>query len=204
MHFEATLQEAAHRANKAVSATLSKYRTGRVHDEDDITGVLVGQLDSQLEGQIGDLTWDTSVVRHRAGSAAEEKRIGADLIIHVRLKTPQISYSKGVLVQAKRSEPGISLSVKDHQRLVDQCNTMLGVTPESYVFNYAHSEMRCGSALWISGLARTPIHEECSMTSYRFFYELFRCPIGDRQLSSSLVADLPVPTVVKVRATLSP
>lgn len=201
MHFEETLKKAAHRANKAAVAAMSKYRSGRVHDEDDITGILIGQLDAELDGQIGDLTWDTSVVRHRAGTAAEEKAIGADMIIHVRLDTPKISYSKGVLVQAKRSEPGISLSGADHTRLVDQCKKMLAVTPESFVFNYAQGEMRCGSALWISGLTKTPIHDQCSMTSYRFFYELFRCPIGDSRLSSARVADLPVPNVVKIRAS---
>ncbi len=81
---------------------MTKYSHGLATDEDDLTGVLVGNLDSELEGQIGGLTWSTSIVRHRKGVAAEERAIGADLVIHVSFQTPERKYSKGVAARQFR------------------------------------------------------------------------------------------------------
>jgi hypothetical protein len=41
----------------------------------------------------------------------------------------------------------------------------------------------------------------CNWTSYRFFLELFRSPIGDPNLTSALVRDLPVPTVIALKGS---
>jgi len=61
----------------------ARVRYGRRIHEDDLTGILVGRLDAALEGRIGGLKWNCTILRHRKGSAAEEKRagvIGADLL----------------------------------------------------------------------------------------------------------------------------
>ncbi len=201
MDFEESIKLAAKRADRAVNRTMTKYQSELTTDEDDLTGVLVGNLDSEIEGQIGGLTWSTSIVRHRRGSAAEERTIGADLIIHVSFKTSQLEYSKGVLVQAKRVEPNIAMSNQQFQELVDQCGKMLAVTPSAFVFDYAKGSMRCASASRIAGTTKRVLYGECIWTSYRFFLELFRCPIGDPRLTSALVRDLPVRTVLEVKAT---
>jgi hypothetical protein len=199
--FEESIKLAAKRADRAVNRTMTKYGSGLTTDEDDLTGVLVGNLDSEIEGQIGGLTWSTSIVRHRRGSAAEERTIGADLVIHVSFKTSQVEYSKGVLVQAKRVEPNIAMNNSQFQELVDQCGKMLAVTPSAFVFDYARGSMRCASASRIAGTTNRVLYGECSWPSYRFFLELFRCPIGDPRLTSAFVRDLPVPTVLEVKAT---
>ena len=200
MDFEKSMREAALRADKAVNMAMRKYGRGEATDEDDITGVLIGNLDTSLEGQIGDLIWSTSIVRHRRGKAAEEKRIGADIVIHVRLDARDYQYSKGVLVQAKRVEPSTKMAVADHSKLVEQCNKMLNNSPASFVFNYAKSQMRCASAIKIAGSSNRELYADCSWTSYRFFLELFRCPIGDPRFTNALVQDLPVPTAVEMKA----
>jgi hypothetical protein len=199
--FEETMREAARRADGAVNRAMGKYDRRLVTDEDDLTGVLIGQLDAALEGQIGDLTWSTSIVRHRRGGAAEEIAIGADLIIHVSFKTPQRKYAKGVLVQAKRVEPATPMGAQEHKELIQQCNKMLNVTPAAFVFDYARGSMRCASASRIAGTTNRILYEECSWTCYRFFLELFRCPIGDPRLTSARVRELPVPTVLEITAT---
>jgi hypothetical protein len=199
--FEEAIRQAAKRADRAVNRAMAKYGHGLVTDEDDLTGVLVGNLDSELQGKIGGLTWVTSVVRHRKGIAAEERAIGADLIIHVSFQTPQRAYSKGVLVQAKRVEPETAMDRTQHKELVEQCDKMLAVTPSAFVFDYAKGSMRCASASRIAGTTNRVLYGECSWTSYRFFLELFRCPIGDPRLASAYVSDLPVPTSLTIKAT---
>jgi hypothetical protein len=172
-----------------------------VTDEDDLTGVLVGRLDSRLDGHIGGLTWNTTIVRHRSGRAAEERRTGADLVIHVSLDTSTERYSKGVLVQAKRVEPNDQMNQAEHNELRRQCRDMLKITPAAFVFDYVKGWMRTGSATRIAGSRRLDLYHICAWTSYRFFLELFRCPIGDPKITSARVDDLPVPYALKISAT---
>lgn len=200
MAFDDWVKEAARRAGRAVDRAIKKYRDELVTDEDDLTGVLLGNLDAELQGKIGGLTWNSSILRHRKGKAAQEKRIGADILIHVVLATQNRSYSKGVLIQAKRCDKDALLTVKAHTELHDQCTKMVSVSPSSFVFDYTRSGVRCGSAVRIAGSANRALYEECTWTSYRFFQELFRCPIGDPAITSARVKDLPVPSVIQLRA----
>ena len=200
LDFEDAIKKAAKCADGAVNRAMKKYSSGLVTDEDDLTGVLVGNLDNALEGQIGGLAWSTSIVRHRKGVAAEERSIGADIVIHVSFQTPQRMYSKGVLVQAKRVEPGAKMNRTQHTELVNQCNKMLAVTPSAFVFDYARGSMRCASASRIIGTTNRDLYSECIWTSYRFFLELFRCSIGDPRLASANVSTLVVPTALIIKA----
>lgn len=194
------MSEAAHRTNDAARRVMEKYSDGGVTDEDDITGVLVGAMDEAMKGQIGGLTWDTTVVRHRRGKAAQERKVGADIIIHVAIDTPAQNYSKGVLVQAKRLQPDEKLNAAQLLELQDQCRRMLKITPAAFVFDYIKGSMRCGAATRIAGSSRRDLYSLCTWTSYRFFLELFRCPIGDPRITSARFERLPVPWKVKMRA----
>lgn len=195
------MRAAAHVANGAVHRAMRSYANGYVTDEDDLTGALVGNLQADLSKPVGGLAWTASIVRHRRGVAAEERRVGADMVIHVKLNTPTDKYSKGVLVQAKRVDRFEIMSKKQHGELVEQCTRMLEVTPESFVFDYAQGSMKCGSAARVQGATSRELYDVCAWTSYRFFLELFRCPVGDPRLTSALVRDLPVPTVLEVSGT---
>jgi hypothetical protein len=197
--FDNAMAKVAKAAEKATNRAMQKYSAGKVTDEDDLTGVLIGNLDAEISGHIGGLSWNTSVVRHRRGSAAEEKATGADILIHVEHNTRGHRYSKGVLVQAKRVEPGELMPKAADVALKAQCNTMLNLTPSSFIFVYAKGAMRCGSATKIAGASSRYLYTECSWTSYRFFLELFRCPIGDPRIVSGSVADLLVPNVVRIQ-----
>lgn len=203
MTFDNSIKDAARRASRATHRAMAKYREGLVTDEDDITGVLVGQLDGALEGEIGDLKWSTSIMRHRKGTAGQEKLTGADILIHVSLKTDERRFSKGVLVQAKRVEPAAKLDRRQHAELTAQCNRMLAITPSAFVFDYTHRGVRCGSASRIAGASNPNIHDDCVWTAYRFFLELFRCPVGDPRITSARAEELVIPNVVKFSATRS-
>lgn len=190
---EEDFRKAAHAADRAVRASMQKYAEGLVTDEDDITGAMIGRLDSVFDKKIGGITWSSSILRHRKGIAAQEKSTGADMLFHVSIATPQLSYSKGVLIQSKRVDEGVEMTVAGHKELMEQCNKMLGITPASFVFNYTKSGMRCASATKIHGAKSRVLNESCNLTSYRFFLELFRCTTGDRSITSAKFADLQIP-----------
>jgi hypothetical protein len=187
-----SLRVAAKAADRAVAAAMKKYNNTGVTDEDDLTGVLVGRLDAALDHQIGGLQWSASILRHRKGSAAEEKLVGADLLIHVSIETSTLKYSKGVLAQAKRVEPSDRLNAAEHSELINQCRKMLKISPASFVFDYAKSGMRCASATRVAGSSERHLHSVCNVTPFRFFFELFRCPIGDPSIKSALFSELNV------------
>jgi hypothetical protein len=195
---EDMIREAARRADDAVSQTLAKYRSGRVTDEEEITAVLVTRLDAKFEGRFGGLHWDTSILRHRTGAANEEGKIGADLVIHVALDSSQVKYSKAVLVQAKRLEPGTAFPKREQLRLAQQCEKMLNTSAASYVFNYSRDEMRCDSATNVASLNGAITARGLQWRSYRFFLELFRCTIGDPKFTSANVQDLIATNMVSI------
>lgn len=201
MQFEDSFRAAAKAAADATLRAMRKYREGLVTDEDDLTGVLVGNLDSTLDGRIEDITWSTSILRHRKGVAAEERRIGADMVLHVSVRTSAFHYSKGVLVQAKRAARNEIMTTPAFDELVNQCNKMLAVTPSSYVFDYTKQGIRCGSATMIASSTDRHLYGNCVMTPYRFFLDLFRCPIGDPAITSARVSDLPAPVAVSITGT---
>ncbi|EJV4649521.1 hypothetical protein BFX86_12930 [Enterobacter hormaechei] len=199
---EQAFQDAAHTADRAVSAAMLKYSNGLVTDEDDITGVLIGQLDAAFDDEIGGITWSSSILRHRKGVAAQEKKAGADMLFHVSIKTPQLTYSKGVLIQSKRIDEDIAMTANGHKELLGQCDKMLDITPASFVFNYTKSGMRCASATKIAGTSSRVLNDSCNLTSYRFFLELFRCTTGDRNITSAKFDDLQVPQGIAIKGTL--
>lgn len=199
---EQAFREAAHAADRAVSAAMLKYADGFVTDEDDITGALIGRLDAAFDEKIGGVTWSSSILRHRKGVAAQEKKAGADMLLHVSIKTPELTYSKGVLIQSKRIDEGIAMTVNSHKELLGQCDKMLDITPASFVFNYTKSGMRCASATKIAGASSRVLNDTCNLTSYRFFLELFRCTTGDRSITSAKFDDLQIPQGIVIKGTL--
>jgi hypothetical protein len=117
------------------------------------------------------------------------------------MDTPTQTYSKGVLIQAKRVEPNEYMSQRDFNELAHQCDRMLEITAASLVFDYTRTELRCGAATRVAGSARRDLYGICRWTSYRFFLELFRCPIGDPRITSASVDELAVLWGLKITAT---
>jgi hypothetical protein len=198
--FEEATREAAHIAHAAITKALEPLRYGSPVDEDDLTGILVGRLGAALDQEIGGLKWSCSILRHRSGRAAEERKYGADLLMHVTMDTPTQRYSKGVLIQAKKIGPDRNIHTSEKRELNEQCRKMLAVTASSFVFDYGDGYVRCGSASRIIGASSHNLYRLCGWTSYRFFLEYFRSPIGDPLINSSFVEDLPPPYILLIRA----
>ena len=201
MDFLESTREAALIARDAVKSVMNSYATGYYTDEDDINPALAERLRADLGGKVGGLSWQSSVMRHRRGIADEEGSSGADIALFFELNTPTHKFKKGVLVQAKRSEPHALMKTAQLTVLHKQCRTMLSITPAAFVFNYAMTGMRCASASKISGCENRDLHRECDWTAYRFFLEFFRSPIGDQRFKSALAKDLLVPNILELSAT---
>jgi len=200
VRFDEAMQAAARAADGAVWNTVEKYNSGGVFDEPEISTYLISQLDSKMTGQIGGLSWSSAIVRNGKGKAGEEKRIGADILLHVSVNTPTERYSKGVLIQAKKAEPYQQVPNAVMDELGEQCQKMLGHTPSAFVMSYSSKGFRAGSATRFTGTQNRDIHRVCTWTTYRFFLELFRCPIGDPRITSGRVKELPVPHVIHLTA----
>lgn len=194
-------REAARKADDVVSMVMKNYVYGNVHDEDDINAYLAGALDTQFRLDVEGVNWSSSVLRHRGGTAAEEKRIGADLLFYFKIDASGYSVRKGLLVQAKRKIRRQKLSAREKRNLNGQCEKMLDNTPSSFVFHYTGKSLKVGSAVRVLGSNSTNLDDDCTMTSYRFFYDFFRCSIGDRSFTSSKVADLSVKRKVILEAS---
>jgi hypothetical protein len=79
---------------------------------------------------------------------------------------------------------------------------MLVITPDSFVFNYTKSGVRCASANWITGASSRSLNGSCNLTSYRFFLELFRCTTGDRSITSAKFDDLQIPQGIAIKGAV--
>jgi hypothetical protein len=200
MTFDDAMQAAARKADSAVWKTVEKFRSGGIFDEPEISAYLISQLDSEMTGQIGGLCWSSTILRNGKGKAGEEKRVGADILFHVSVDTPTDKYSKGVLIQAKKAEPFQQVSKAVVDELGIQCKKMLSHSPSAFVMSYSSTGFRTGSATRFSGTQSRDIHRVCTWTSYRFFLELFRCPIGDPRITSGRTKELPVPYVIHLAA----
>lgn len=198
MIYDDDFRKAARKAEKGVDRAIASLRGRRVKREDDLSGVLKGNLDAELEGTIGKLTWECTILDHSSGQSAEEYEFGADLLIHVRFNGRHLKYDKGVLVQAKKVEVGKLIPSSEHGRLKEQCEGMLKHSPESFVWIYSNSGMRCAPALGIVGSSDRDLNDQAVWTSYRFFWELFRCPIWDEEIVSPYPADLRPRVTAKV------
>ncbi|RWQ22120.1 hypothetical protein [Mesorhizobium sp.] len=201
MTFDEAMRDAALAAKGATEITTAKYAGGGLPAEPEISTYLIAQLDAKFGGgRIGGLNWSSSIVSNGSGKAADEKRIGADILLHVEPDTPTQKYSKGVLIQAKKTGASEVISPTKLSDLQGQCLRMLNHTAASFVINYTKSEMRIGPATRFSGTTNRKIHEQCTWTAYRFFLELFRCPVGDTRIHSEKVLDLPPPHIIYLQA----
>ena len=197
MTFEELAYAAAARANAATADAIGAYADGTYHYEEDITSALVMALRKNFNGRkFAGFKWSASLLKGYRGDASEEGKTGADILIHVTLKTPTINYSKGVLVQAKRHTGNLSATA--HAELVGQCGKMLNYSPASFVFYYSKEKMRCASATVVEGSNERNLAALCLWSSHRFFLELFRCPIGDRRITSALFKDLQLPHEIRI------
>lgn len=205
----------------AVNGTLAGYASGEDVHEPDITAQMVGAIHERMRNwKFDGVLWNSHILTS-GGRGAEEKRYGADLMGVLDISLPDYNTKKGFLVQAKRAEPGVQFRKEDWDRLISQCERMLDITPDSFVFVYSRSKsvskrIRIFSASAVRGSRSRSIFNLYHRGIKQFFVDHLECFIGDTRIDSpdtqilgaltdshAGLADRPVRNVLHLRARLS-
>jgi hypothetical protein len=189
VNYDKDFRKAARRAEKGLRRAIHSLYTGLVKREDDLSGVLKGNLDAELQGTIRRLTWECAILDHSSGKSALETKYGADILIHVRFDGQDLEYDKGVLIQAKKLEVATLIEIRELRRLREQCETMLNYSDDSFVWIYSSMGMRCDTAQHVLDPAgrglidQRDLNDQAPFTSQDFFFDLFRCEHGDHEIA---------------------
>lgn len=149
------------------------------------------------------------------GPASAEKVYGADIATVIDIDLPTYKVKKGFLAQSKmldvsefsvfsqfsasyipyyhwryfiREREGIinfKLSTGETTRLLDQCDKMLKITPDSFVFLYTNYDVFVCPAISIYGTGKRLNEGFPFKNISKFFSEYFSCFIGDRNLANT-------------------
>jgi hypothetical protein len=191
------VQSVLNRIDYDASVLCGRVRRSSIADEDDFTSRLAQEIETSLDGQSIDrlrFRVETRRLRWR-GPGAEESEFGADLIVVVTLSTRLARYSKGYLIQAKLERPTTNVPLaslsRDQRKLLDrQCNRMLNVTGESYVWVYRPDKIAVLRALTIAG-SDPAVVSELKRRSFRSFWSnALQSWSGDPHLSGVNTQDL--------------
>jgi hypothetical protein len=208
-----TVRAIAREIADAADGALDSYRIGDVREEpritDRILGAIVDRIRSRRTGPMGGVAWKARTLGMGPGSAAEEKRHGADLMGVLDIDLPGYRTKKGFLAQAKKAEPGRPFHNREWQILIAQCNIMLQRTSDSFVFIYSVERgLRIFPANSVVGLTSNDIFDLYDRGVSGFFENHIECFIGDPRLNSTdiktldALAELPVERVFELSATV--
>lgn len=167
-----------------------------VADEDDFTSRFADRIERNVDGTLIDGVQFNVETRKftSSGRGSEESRLGADIALVVSANGPQISISKGYLIQAKIAPHGFPHSLTQRQlfpqndRIHQQCKKMLGITPESYLWLY-HEDgidvVRAATFQGAKGLAQARL---LYRSIGHFFFTCLSCWNGDHRIGSTSVS----------------
>jgi hypothetical protein len=191
LKYRRIIQDSARRIAAAANHTVDEYVASHVEHEPEFTGEMLGGMKEAMHGYITrGVRWTAKTLTSLCRNA-QENIFGADFVGVVEFDLPEYRVTKGFLAQAKRIEPGEHLATDEWNRMVQQCQKMLSVTAESFVFIYARTGITVVPALTIaSAKTRNNPHDFYSRTALRFYKDHFECFVGDRSISSADIATL--------------
>lgn len=163
--------------NDAVEALIA----GRVEQEPAMTDRMLGAIEQSLKGYADKgIFWHAKTLTDR-GRAAQETQYGADFMGVLNIYLPGFVVAKGFLAQAKLVRDG---SIGDTGILKDQCEKMLQLSPDSFVFLYAKEGVRVVPAISVVACDFDPLLLY-QRSAQRFFEEHLQCFIGDRKIHAA-------------------
>lgn len=180
------VRQAARRIANAIDGSVDALNEGRVEQEPAMTDRMLGAIEHSLrDARIKGIRWNAKTLTDR-GSGAQERKYGADFMGVLNISLPEFSVQKGFLAQAKLIRHGRS---GDLRELKSQCESMLQLSPDSFVFLYGHDGVRVVSALSVVSANVDPV-DLYSRSAQRFYEEHLECFIGDRAINSPTPATL--------------
>jgi hypothetical protein len=136
------------------------------------------------------ITWRAKTLTDR-GPGAQEAEFGADFVGVLEIRVTGYSVEKGFLAQAKMVDSDWEMSPAEFKRMKAQCDTMLTVSPDSFVFVYSPSQIKIVPASAVA--ATTDFETTFDLNRYysrsitTFYEEHFGCFIGDHRISSPTI-----------------
>ena len=191
LKYRRIIQHSARRIADAANHTVQEFILDHVEHEPEFTGEMLGRMKEAMNDFVTrDIRWTAKVLTSQ-GPKAQENLFGADFMGVVEFDLPEYRVTKGFLAQAKRVEHDQRITPREWDRMVQQCEQMLTITAESFVFIYSRSGIIIVPALTITS-ATTPTnpHEFYSRTALRFYKDHFECKVGDRAVSSADIETL--------------
>jgi hypothetical protein len=186
----AIIRESARRIAEAANGTMQALTEARVEQEPAFTDRMLGRIEHAMEGfETKGVRWTAKTLTDR-GPKAQEKQFGADFVGVLTIRIPEYSVSKGFLAQAKLIEPNASIGEREFERMRRQCEEMLTVSPDSYVFIYSVSRISVVPALSVISAGRCNPHDLYSRSVSRFYEEHFQSFIGDRDIHAPSITAL--------------
>lgn len=180
----AIIRESAAHIAEAANGTVEALVSARVEQEPAFTDRMLGRIEQAMEGyETKGVRWSAKTLTDRAPKS-QEKEYGADFVGVLQINLPDYSVNKGFLAQAKLIEPGEKVSTSEFVRMKGQCEAMLKVSPDSFIFIYSLGGILVIPALSIVSVAPCNPHELYSRSLSRFYEEHFESFIGDRDINA--------------------
>lgn len=164
----------------AEEEAVNDYRRGRVHNEDGITVSLLKALRTNRNFN----AWGKNIrLEIDAYRAPDEPSSGADVAIRYQYldSDSNIRYFRGIIAQAKMYD-------SSHSKLSDQCEKMIFITDESYVFTYSKTEIRVAPALpiYIDGGVGGKFRKYYSSQFHQFIFSYVQGFHGEQTIGTKL------------------
>ncbi len=168
----------------------------RIETEPSVTDRFLREIELIFEehGERENIRFRARTLRDR-GPNAPEREFGADFCGVLDVNLPEFDQTKGFLSQAKWERNGIEVNRgrwgfagvtfnqnQEFQRLKEQANNMLSVTPDSFVIVYSKDGFVVVPASGVQGLNQKA--QIYGKPVDRFFKEFLMCFIGDPRLTA--------------------
>lgn len=183
------VRELANIVAGAIAHTTDALVAGRIESETAFTDRMIGAIEQTFEDRvIRGVRWRAKTLTDRVPNNSQETRYGADFMGVLSVTLPDFELSKGFLAQAKLIRPGRSL---DRRMLIQQCEKMLHLSSDSFVFLYDQEDQQVRVVPAVSVIACNGQADAIySRSAQRFFEEHFQSFIGDRAISAPTPATL--------------
>jgi hypothetical protein len=181
------VRAAATQIGDAIDHSVDALQQGRVEHEPAMTDRMLGAIEESLvDYNYHGIRWSAKTLTDRA-RGSQESVYGADFMGVLNITLPEFTVSKGFLAQAKLVRNDSVGNVNDLKR---QCDKMLNLSSDSFVFLYSQYGVRVLPAISVIASDVDPLLLY-SRSAQRFFEEHLQCFIGDRNIHS------PTPSTLK-------
>ena len=177
------VRDAAKVVERAAIGAVDALNEGRIEQEPQFTDRMRGRIEQAMEGYAEKgVSWRAKTLTDR-GAKSQESLYGADFFGVVSIELPGLFVNKGFLAQAKLIRPGKKMKPTEYERMKEQCDKMLQLSPDSFIFLYSNKEIRIVPAITILSCEPINPHDLYSRSIANFFENHFSCFIGDRKIN---------------------